>query len=85
MATIPYSASMPAALMTGLGKFGPRKRKDVLRLWIEKTKGAKFWLKVVNDLKARGGQSNATARIGEASAPISLSGRPTSVKRSLSI
>ena len=60
-------------------------RKDVLRLWIEKTKGAKFWLKVVNDLKARGGQSNATARIGEASAPISLSGRPTSVKRSLSI
>jgi hypothetical protein len=49
-------------------------RKDVLGLWIEQTEGAKFWLKIVNDLKARGGQSNATARIGGASAPISLSG-----------
>src|SRR6201998_3959981 len=28
--------------------------KDVLGLWIEQTEGAKFWLKVVNDLKARG-------------------------------
>jgi transposase-like protein len=28
--------------------------KDVLRLWIEQTEGAKFWLKVMNDLKARG-------------------------------
>jgi transposase-like protein len=29
-------------------------RKEVLGLWIEQTKGAKFWLKVFNDLKNRG-------------------------------
>ena len=29
-------------------------RKDVLGLWIEQTEGAKFWLKVFNDLKHRG-------------------------------
>lgn len=28
--------------------------KSVLGLWIEQTEGAKFWLKVMNDLKARG-------------------------------
>lgn len=28
--------------------------KDVLGLWIEQTEGAKFWLKVVNELKSRG-------------------------------
>jgi putative transposase len=28
--------------------------KDVLGLWIEQTEGAKFWLRVVNELKARG-------------------------------
>jgi putative transposase len=28
--------------------------KDVLGLWIEQTEGAKFWLKVVNELKVRG-------------------------------
>jgi transposase-like protein len=28
--------------------------KSVLGLWIEQTEGAKFWLKVVNELKARG-------------------------------
>lgn len=32
----------------------PDGEKDVLGLWIEQTEGAKFWLKVVNDLKARG-------------------------------
>jgi transposase-like protein len=31
-------------------------RKDVLGLWIEQTEGAKFWLKVFNDLKTRGTQ-----------------------------
>jgi putative transposase len=30
--------------------------KEVLGLWIEQTEGAKFWLKVVNDLKVRGVQ-----------------------------
>lgn len=28
--------------------------KDVLGLWIEQTAGAKFWLKVMNELKTRG-------------------------------
>jgi putative transposase len=29
-------------------------RRDILGLWIEHTEGAKFWLKVFNDLKTRG-------------------------------
>ena len=29
-------------------------RQEVLGLWIEETEGARFWLKVLNDLKARG-------------------------------
>jgi len=29
-------------------------QRDVLGLWIEQTEGAKFWLKVFNDLKTRG-------------------------------
>ncbi len=28
--------------------------KDILGLWIEQTEGAKFWLRVMNELKARG-------------------------------
>ena len=28
--------------------------RDILGLWIENTEGAKFWMKVFNDLKARG-------------------------------
>jgi hypothetical protein len=28
--------------------------KDILGRWIETTEGAKFWLKVMNELKARG-------------------------------
>ncbi|MCP4385280.1 MAG: IS256 family transposase [Hyphomicrobiales bacterium] len=32
----------------------PDGEKEVLGLWIEQSEGAKFWLKVVNDLKARG-------------------------------
>ena len=28
--------------------------KDILGLWIEQTEGAKFWLRVMHDLKARG-------------------------------
>ena len=30
--------------------------KEVPGLWIEQTEGAKFWLRVMNDLKARGTQ-----------------------------
>src|SRR5205814_10182768 len=32
----------------------PDGEKDVLVLWIEQTEGAKFWLKVINELEARG-------------------------------
>ena len=32
----------------------PDGEKDVLGLWIEQNEGAKFWLKVVNELKVRG-------------------------------
>ena len=28
--------------------------KDILGLWIENTEGAKFWLRVMNELKNRG-------------------------------
>src|SRR3982074_890647 len=30
--------------------------KEILGLWIEQTEGAKFWLKVMNDLRTRGVQ-----------------------------
>lgn len=29
-------------------------RKEILGIWIETTEGAKFWLRVLNELKARG-------------------------------
>ncbi len=32
----------------------PDGTRDVLGLWIENTEGAKFWMKVFNDLKTRG-------------------------------
>jgi putative transposase len=34
----------------------PDGQKDVLGLWIEQTEGAKFWLRVMTDLQARGVQ-----------------------------
>jgi transposase-like protein len=41
------------AIYVALG-LDPSGEKDVLGLWNEQTEGAKFWLKVMNDLKARG-------------------------------
>jgi len=32
----------------------PDGSKDILGIWIENTEGAKFWMKVFNDLKTRG-------------------------------
>ena len=32
----------------------PEGRKDVLGIWIEQTEGAKFWLRVMTELKNRG-------------------------------
>lgn len=33
---------------------GPDGRKEILGLWLESTEGAKFWLKVITELKNRG-------------------------------
>jgi transposase-like protein len=38
-------------VVLGMNRYG---EKDVLGLWIEQSEGAKFWLKVMNDLKVRG-------------------------------
>lgn len=38
-------------VVLGVGVAG---RQEVLGLWIEETEGARFWMKVFNDLKARG-------------------------------
>lgn len=38
-------------IVLGVGCSG---RQEVLGLWIEESEGARFWLKVLNDLKARG-------------------------------
>lgn len=32
----------------------PDGTRDILGLWIDNTEGAKFWMKVFNDLKTRG-------------------------------
>lgn len=32
----------------------PDGTKDIFRIWIEQTEGAKFWLRVMNELKNRG-------------------------------
>lgn len=34
--------------------------RDILGVWIEQTEGAKFWLKVFNDLKSRGRSRHAS-------------------------
>ena len=50
---------------------------EILGLWIETTEGAKFWMKVFNDLKTRGvndilGAANAFRHIGSLREPISV-------------
>lgn len=32
----------------------PDGTRDILAIWIQNTEGAKFWMKVFNDLKTRG-------------------------------
>jgi len=44
---------MANAICLALG-IRPDGTKEPLGLWIEQTEGAKFWLRVMNDLKARG-------------------------------
>ena len=41
------------AIYLALGML-PNGTRDILGLWIENTEGAKFWMKVFNDLKTRG-------------------------------
>lgn len=41
------------AIYTALGVLADG-TKDILGIWIEQTEGAKFWLRVMNDLKTRG-------------------------------
>jgi putative transposase len=41
------------AVYLALGVLGDGTR-DILGLWIENTEGAKFWMKVLNDMKTRG-------------------------------
>ena len=40
-------------------------RKEVLGLWIEQTEGAKFWLKVFNELRNRGLLRSEERRVGK--------------------
>jgi putative transposase len=42
-----------AHIAVGIDTLG---RKEILGIWIETTEGAKFWLRVLNELKARGVQ-----------------------------
>ena len=44
---------MASAIYIALGIL-PDGTREVLGLWIEQTEGAKFWLRVMNELKARG-------------------------------
>ena len=37
-------------------------QKEVLGLWIEQTEGAKFWLRVMNEIKNRGVNDVFTGR-----------------------
>ena len=72
-------------LALGIRRDGTR---EILGIWIETTEGAKFWMKVFNDLKTRGvndilGAANAFRHIGSLREPIAvtdgLTGMPTAL------
>ena len=48
----PVSSEVERAVYTALGIL-PDGTKDILGIWIEQTEGAKFWLRVMNELKNR--------------------------------
>ena len=50
-ATKAWCATRPSTSLSG---FEPDGTKEILGLWIEQTEGAKFWLRVMNELKNRG-------------------------------
>ena len=53
----------------------PDDTKEILGLWIEQTEGAKFWLRVMNELKNRGAQDILLAVVD------GLKGFPEAVRR----
>ncbi len=73
-------------LALGIRRDGSR---EILGLWIETTEGAKFWMKVFNDLKTRGvndilGAADAFRHIGSLREPIAvtdgLTGMPAALE-----
>ena len=50
----PKTSPTPSAAMSATLGVRPDGTRDILGLWIENTEGAKFWMKVFNDLKTRG-------------------------------
>ena len=42
----------------------PEGREDVLGIWIERTEGAKFWLRVMTEIKSCGDHSNVASPLG---------------------
>jgi Transposase, Mutator family len=73
-------------LALGVRRDGTR---EILGLWIETTEGAKFWMKVFNDLRTRGvldilGAADAFRHIGSLREPIAvtdgLTGMPAALE-----
>lgn len=57
-------------------------QRDVLGLWVEQTEGAKFWLKVFNELKTRGCQDILIAVVdGLKGLADAISARPSRARR----
>ena len=51
----------------------PDGTRDVLGLWIEQTEGAKFWMKVMNELRNRGVPHAPNRSSGRAGCNLQLS------------
>lgn len=56
----------------------PDGNKEILGIWIEQTEGAKFWLRVMNELKNRGVGGGASLRQVCSSSRSSCGRRPVS-------
>jgi transposase-like protein len=54
-------------------------RKEVLGLWIEQTEGAKFWLKVFNELRNREIRVSGVGMEGTPRTASATGGLPTSL------
>jgi transposase-like protein len=74
-------------LALGIRRDGSR---EILGLWIETTEGAKFWMKVFNDLKTRGvndilGPADAFRHIGSLREPIAVTDGLTGMPAALAV